>query len=345
MSQPRVTPEARAHLLAQLRELGLARADETPAMQPLSGGVSSDIHCVALARGPVCVKRALARLKVAADWRAPVARNTFEVAWLQVAATIVPEHVPRVLAHAPDAGFFVMEYCDPRTFVCWKDELMAGRVDVRAATAVGEVLGRLHAATADDDGLAKRFDSHAIFHAIRLEPYFAASARAHPPVAAVLEALLAQTARQRRVLIHGDVSPKNILLGPRGPVLLDAECACFGEPAFDLAFCLNHLLLKRAWRPADAARFRAAYDALGAAYLALVAWEPRADVEARAARLLGGLLLARIDGKSPVEYLTEGPTRAAVRAAALALLREPVERLDEVWARCEGHLPGPGGGR
>ncbi len=335
--------DPRDGILERLRELGLARPHETPVIQPLSGGVSSDILRVELERGPVCVKRALAKLKVAADWRAPVARNAFEVAWLRVAADIVPPHVPRVLAHVPEAGFFVMEYCDPAVFVSWKGELMAGRADPGAAAAVGTVLGRVHAATADDAKLARRFDNDAIFHAIRLEPYLTASARVHPGVATALDTLLAETAHQRRVLIHGDVSPKNILLGPHGPVLLDAECACFGEPAFDLAFCLNHLLLKRAWHPPGGAGYRTCYDALGAAYLAHVSWEPRAAVEARAAHLLGGLLLARIDGKSPVEYLTVEPVRAAVRAAALNLLREPAVRLDEVWMRCEAHLPGADG--
>ena len=112
------------------------------------------------------------------------------------------------------------------------------------------------------------------------------------------------TQANKRALVHGDVSPKNILRGPDGPVFLDAECAWWGDPAFDLAFCLNHLLLKCLWTPSAAAGFLACFDALGAAYLARVAWEPPHALEARAARLLPGLFLARVDGKSPVEYIT-----------------------------------------
>ena len=123
------------------------------------------------------------------------------------------------------------------------------------------------------------------------------------------------------MLVHGDVSPKNILVGPRGPVFVDAECAWFGDPAFDLAFCLNHLLLKCVHRPARTDAFLGAYRALADTYLAGVTWEPAAAVEARAATLLDGLLLARVDGKSPVEYLRTEPQRARVREFAMTRLR------------------------
>jgi Ser/Thr protein kinase RdoA (MazF antagonist) len=137
------------------------------------------------------------------------------------------------------------------------------------------------------------------------------------------------------VLVHGDVSPKNILPGPAGPVLLDAECAWFGDPAFDLAFCLNHFLLKTAYLPARGRQLLESFGAFLAAYWPHVRWEPVADLEHRVATLLPGLTLARIDGKSPVEYLGE-PQRLAVRDAAIALLRDPPSTLSQLadrWAR------------
>src|SRR5258706_15623986 len=106
-------------------------------------------------------------------------------------------------------------------------------------------------------------------------------------------------------LVHGDISPKNILIGPAGPVFLEAECAWYGDPAFDLAFCLNHLMLKCLWTPRSASDFLDCFDAMYAAYSAGVTWEPPAILEARAAALLPALFLARVDGKSPVEYLTQ----------------------------------------
>ena len=58
-----------------LRRMGLVAAQDAPKFAPLTGGVSSDIWRVDLAGGPICIKRALPKLKVAADWQAPVSRN------------------------------------------------------------------------------------------------------------------------------------------------------------------------------------------------------------------------------------------------------------------------------
>src|SRR5205085_10506938 len=134
--------------------------------------------------------------------------------------------------------------------------------------------------------VAQTFANDAVFHSIRLEPYLEATARAHPALASVLMALSCETLATKIALVHGDVSPKNILVGKRGPIFLDAECAWFGDPAFDVAFCLNHLLLKCLWVPSAAERFLAAYDALEDAYVKRVTWEPTEDVERRTARLL-----------------------------------------------------------
>src|SRR5207253_10425571 len=133
------------------------------------------------------------------------------------------------------------------------------------------------------------------FEAIRIEPYLIATARAHPDLAPRLTALAATTRRCKRVLVHGDFSPKNVLCGPAGPVIVDAECAWFGDPAFDLAFVLNHLLLKGAWHPQWKTRYVEAFHALCGAYLSHATWEPIDRLQARVAALLPALMLARID--------------------------------------------------
>jgi len=319
-------------VLAFLRRAGLARADEIPPAAALTGGVSSDIWKVDLAGGPVCVKRALPRLRVAQLWEAPVERNRYEWRWMQAAAQIVPGSAPRVLAH-DDAGVFAMEFLDGAHHPVWKHELRAGRADPAFAARVGESLARIHAATAGDAQVARDFATDASFHAIRLEPYLLATAIRHPELAARLRELAARTAATREALVHGDVSPKNILVGPRGPVFLDAECAWYGDPAFDLAFCLNHLLLKCLWVPARAPGFLQCFDALAAGYLGTYA---PAGLEARTATLLPGLLLARVDGKSPVEYVTEDAQQARVRDVARALLADPRDSLDAVRAAWQG---------
>lgn len=318
-------------LMVRLR---LAASDEPVDAVPLAGGVSSGIYRVRLRGGDVCVKQALPKLKVAKEWFVPVERVFHEAAYLREAAAIVPGHVPRVLADDRATCSMVMEFLGAG-HLNWKAELLAGRVDAGTATSVGHVLGRIHAATAGQRRLAEAFATDANFHAIRLEPYLVESARVHPALADRLLSLVEATASTRHVLVHGDVSPKNILLGPAGPVLLDAECAWYGDPAFDLAFCLNHFLLKAAHLPAHARSLLEAAAAFSDAHLSHVHWERVEALDTRTAALLPGLSLARVDGKSPVEYL-DAPTRDAVRREALALLRSPAANLQSLLRRWEG---------
>jgi aminoglycoside phosphotransferase (APT) family kinase protein len=326
-------------LRESLRRMALVSTHTDPIFRPLAGGVSSDIYRVDLPTETICVKRALTKLKVAADWRVPVERNRFEVLWLRVAGGIVPDAVPAILGEDPAGGAFAMAYLPPDRYPVWKDQLRNGTIDVAAATAVGDVLGRLHAATADDASLASQFATDAIFEAIRLEPYLTATASRHPQLAPQLTALAAATRANKRVLVHGDFSPKNILQGAGGPVILDAECAWFGDPAFDVAFVLNHLLLKGAWRPQWRARYVDLFRALGHAYSAHVNWEHAATLAARIAALLPGLMLARIDGKSPVEYLARAETKDEVRSFATALIVAPVESPEAIAQRWLGAAP------
>jgi aminoglycoside phosphotransferase (APT) family kinase protein len=323
-------------LMRSLVRMGAVDAGEAVTWTPLAGGVSSDVYRVDLPSGALCVKRALGKLKVAADWRAPIERNHWEAEWLRVAGGIVPAAVPAIVGEDLETGCFAMAYLSPDDHPVWKALLRDGAVELPTAAAVGDVLGRIHAATADRADIARRFPTDAIFHAIRLEPYLVATARAHPDLAPRLSSLIETTRTTKRVLVHGDFSPKNLLIGPGGPVTLDAECAWYGDPAFDLAFVLNHLLLKGEWRPQWRERYSEAFSALVSAYFAHVDWEAPTACEARTAALLPGLMLARIDGKSPVEYLTDDRQKGSVRRFARHLLVEPVAGLGDIarlWLR------------
>lgn len=314
-----------------LQRHGLCRPGEQPRGEALPGGVSSDIWRVELADGPVCVKRALPRLRVAQLWEAPTIRNRYEYEWFRIAGEAAPGAVPRMLLAEGDC--FVMEYLEPAAHPVWKSELREGRASPAFAAQVGGTLAAIHGATAGRDDVARRFPTDDIFYAIRLEPYLVATGRAHPDLQGALERLVGQTAATKACLVHGDVSPKNILCGPHGPVFLDAECAWYGDPAFDLAFCLNHLLLKCLWVPQAAPAFLRCFDALGEAYLGQARFP---GIEARTAALLPALLLARVDGKSPVEYLTEESQKARVRAVARRLIGSPVPTLKQIRRAWQG---------
>jgi aminoglycoside phosphotransferase (APT) family kinase protein len=331
-------PKLDAFLVAK----GLAVAGEAARWVSLAGGVSSDIWRVDLPGRSLCVKRARPKLKVGVDWEAPVSRNAYEWAWLCFAAEHQPQAVPQPLAHDAAAGLFVMSYLAPEMHPVWKDQLLRGVVEPGIAAQVGTLLGRLHEASAHRADLARSFDTLPNFHALRLAPYLLATAGRHPDIADHLRALAQRTAGTRLALVHGDVSPKNILVGRQGPVLLDAECAWYGDPAFDVAFCLNHLLLKCLPQPDRAGDLLDAFATFVTAYFDMAHFESRDTLEARAASLLPGLLLARVDGKSPVEYLVDRPLhQALVRRAARPLIVAPPPRLAEIaesWRAALVHL-------
>jgi aminoglycoside phosphotransferase (APT) family kinase protein len=306
---------------AALRDMGFG---PPRAMTALGGGVSCDVFLVDLGDARICVKRALPKLRVAADWFAPAERAEAEVAWLGVVAGLDPRWVSKVLGQDKARHVFAMEYLP---YPVWKSELAASRIDPGFAAQVGAALARIHAVR----GIADRFANFDQFHALRIEPYLLHTAERHPDVAPRIRAIADGVATARIALMHGDVSPKNILCGPGGPVFLDAECACWGDPAFDLAFCLNHLLLKAVWHPRDADALFESFKALKTAYAPDAA--PDAALDRRAAALLGAFLLARIDGKSPVEYLTEEAQKDFVREQAKAFLAEENLSLDELAAR------------
>lgn len=324
-----------AEIVAGLGNMGLGRPLSG---EPLTGGVSSDIWRIELESGPVCVKRALPKLRVAADWQAPVERNRYEARWMQVAASAAPAAVPALLGQDEATGCLAMAYLPAEQHPLWKAQLRDGLADADFATAVAAKLAAIHAATANSATIAADFPTDRIFFDIRLDPYLGATGRAHGDLAARFQALIATTQGNKRALVHGDVSPKNILAGPMGPVFLDAECAWYGDPAFDLAFCLNHLLLKSLWNRAAHGAFQACFAALHRRYLAGVTWEPPVVLEARAAALLPGLLLARVDGKSPVEYVTRDEDRELVRRVARPLLLDPPVRLAAVAAAWNGEF-------
>jgi aminoglycoside phosphotransferase (APT) family kinase protein len=319
-----------------LRDNGLAMTPSETRLIPLTGGIASDIWKVETSDRTFVIKRALPLLRVEQVWKAPVSRNASEADWMVEAGRAAPNAVPRILARDAEAAIFAMTYLDPAEYPVWKQELRAGRVDLSFAAQVGRTLATIHAATAGSEDVARRFANDETFHSIRIEPYLEATARCHTDLTEPLMQLAHDTLSSKRALVHGDVSPKNILVGPNGPVFLDAECAWFGEPAFDLAFCLNHLLLKCLWTPSAREEFLASFDILSASYLAGVEWEPPSDIEACAARLLPALLLARIDGKSPVEYIEADADKNLVRRVARPLIASPPLRLADVkdaWIR------------
>ncbi|MGT2516666.1 phosphotransferase family protein (plasmid) [Sphingomonas panni] len=328
-----VHPELIERCRRLMQEFGLAGPQAVIAATCLTGGVSSDVLRVDVDGQAYCAKFALEVLRVAARWEAPIHRNRTEYAWLKFAASVAPDSVPRLYGHSEREQGFAMEMVAGGARN-WKDELVAGRVDSGIAREAGRLLGRLHDASAGRVLDPARFGTAEDFFALRVEPYFIHLIATYPQLEARVLALAEQYRVCRIALIHGDVSPKNILVRDGVPVLLDAECATMGDPAFDIGFCLNHLLLKWVHIPDSNAALLRAARALWDGYCEHLGWEPVAALERRVADLVPLLLLARVDGKSPVEYLN-AEAKQTVRSIALDLIDRPAATIEHIATRLE----------
>lgn len=335
MTPPDPLPDLDSRCRRLVADLGLS--GDLCRVVPLAGGVASDIAMIDLGTRRVCAKFALPKLRVAADWFAPVHRNAAEYAWLGFAASVVPDAVPRLFGRSAALQGFAMEFLEGDGIYLWKAALLGGATAQGEAAAVGDVLGRIHAASAVAGFDAVPFRNRDDFRALRLEPYLSYTSRRHPDLAGQFAALELMLYRADRVLVHGDVSPKNILIRGGAPVLLDAECASMGDASFDVAFCLNHLVLKAVHLPGQRDGLLAAVLAFWGAYRTHVGWEDALTLEARVAALLPALMLARVDGKSPVEYLDDA-ARVQVRGLARGLVAAPVATLAAGVAAIAGGL-------
>ncbi|GFE79212.1 putative aminoglycoside phosphotransferase [Steroidobacter agaridevorans] len=312
-----------------LRNCGLSDWRTVRSVEPLTGGVSSDIYKVTLAGRVVCVKSALAQLKTEERWCAPVHRTFAEYRWLSFAAAQSRGCVPQVLGYDSVNHAIVMEYLAAGDNTTWKERLLAGDVSKPFAAEVGVRLSLIHAASFREPAFLKEMDHAEDFRALRVEPYLRFTAEREPAAAVQILHVAKHLEDARCTLIHGDVSPKNILCSGYGPMFIDAECATHGDPAFDVAFCLNHLLIKAQHLPACAGALKAAAGVLWQSYAAGIDWEAPENLERRVAALVPALMLARISGKSRLEYLLPATARL-VREQALESLTSPPGALSDL---------------
>jgi 5-methylthioribose kinase len=298
--------------LDYLRDSGRVPREAEVVVRELAGGVSNLVLRVDVAgRAPYVLKQCRERLRVAMDWRARLDRIWTEAATLEVLRAILPEGtVPSILFEDRPNYLFAMT-CAPDDSVTWKSRLMAGRIEPAIAARLGTILGTIHADAPAHPALRGHLADTSLFEELRVDPYYRTAARRHPDRAPRIEAMIAAMDRpvDERTLVLGDFSPKNILVHAHGLLLLDFECAHAGDPAFDLGFFLSHLVLKAIRAavsdPARAGGYTDLTRAFWRTYLDRVGLESgrRAELARRANDHTAACCLARVDGKSPVEYL------------------------------------------
>jgi aminoglycoside phosphotransferase (APT) family kinase protein len=287
---------------------------------PQFAGVSGDVSFVDGPDGPIVVKRALPKLKVAADWFASPERSAVEAACLQVLAEVLGQDaVPRVLWVDHEAHSFAMERL-PERFIPWKARLLACDVHIQTAEKAGRLLGQLHARTEGRSDLALQFEDLTHLRTLRIRPYHERVAQRRPDLADAINSVIENMVSERRCLVHGDYSPKNLLTDGADVVILDCEVAHWGDPRFDIAFCLCHLLLKIVHSRGCVDELAQSADAYLAAYKA----EGLEVLDDELSRATGCLVLARVIGDSPVDYLDSAELKAAALRLGESLLQEPV---------------------
>jgi tRNA A-37 threonylcarbamoyl transferase component Bud32 len=302
---------------------------------PLGGGVSNDTLLVADASRRIVVKRALGRLRTAVEWHASPSRALDEARSLQIAAQLTPANVPQVLA-VDAATATIALAAAPDSWRDWRLELLDGTVRTAVGPRLGRGVGTWHAGTAAEPGLVADFDGMDRMEALRLTPFHSVIAARHPDLAGPILAVAEELRQQRVCLVHGDFSPKNILVGDEGLWVIDFEVAHVGNPVFDLAFLSAHLLLKAVAAPPRAGSLGAAAVGFLDAWRAAVDGSPL-DADRWCARLgahVGALVLARLDGTSLVDYLDPAGIETA-RDLGRGLVTGSVD-LDDVWMAVSG---------
>ena len=292
-----------------------------PQAQLLLGGVSSDVALISDDAQRFVVKQSIPNLRVAADWPVHPSRIWREVDALRALAPALPAGaVPQVIYEARAEYLYAMTAA-PAGADSWKAQLLRGDIDVPLAA----YLGAVHSAMLRLPNPRPEFDDITFFEELRIDPYYRFTGEQYPDLRAHFDRAAEACRQHRWALVHGDFSPKNIMAGAGTAMILDWECVHWGDPAFDTGFLLNHLLLKAFHRPPDAPLLERA----ATAYLDAVTQVPFAGTMVH----LPLLLICRVDGKSPVEYMASETVRARVRAYARSLLAEPPASVAELFER------------
>ncbi|MBB3697392.1 phosphotransferase [Flammeovirga yaeyamensis] len=313
-------------LIKYLRTQGIINTNAVE-ITPLNGGVSCEILLIEDGLQRLVVKRALKKLKVKEDWFADIGRNVTEQEYLKYVGSLLPDAVPKIIYQDKEHHFFCMEMIEG-DFENWKKELLAGTCNNAYAREAGHILGIIHNTSFDNEALAKQFDTTQNFFELRLDPYLLSTAKKHPKIAHYFNEEALRLNKTHKCLVHGDFSPKNIMVSPHRLVVLDCEVAWYGDPVFDLAFLINHFTLKGLLMPEKSHQLMHLATQFFTAYKEKATSFPVDHLERQSIHLLLLLMLARVDGKSPVEYLNTDQ-QEIIRSFVYETLPKEIKKLDE----------------
>ena len=322
-------------LLRYLRERGHLKREEVPAFTNLRGGISNRTVVVERPDGRAYVlKQALEKLRVQTDWRSEPRRIHLEALGLVWLERLTPPGTITPLLFEDPAHHLLAMQAVPHPHENWKVRLLSGGLETRHVQQFALCLGDIHRCSNEQkEQLSVLFDDRTFFETLRLEPYYRYTAARNPATVRFFADLIAETMAARVSLVHGDFSPKNVLIYQDKLVLLDHEVIHFGDPAFDVGFALTHLLSKAHHLPEQREAFLNAARFFWQTYqqtAGRLAAPP--EFSARAARHTLGCLLGRVDGRSPLEYLNQ-PERDRQRTLVLSLIAQVPANVYELIQR------------
>lgn len=316
---------------AYLKEKKLISNVHDVAIRPLGGGVSCEAIMIRSSEKSFVVKQALPKLRVKEDWFSDVTRVTTEKDCLAFYNTVVPEDTPQLYFYDEENYLYGMEAA-PEGAEMWKNALLAGHIDFAIARKAAVALAKVHNASAGNEEVRRKFESQKFFIELRIDPYLRTVAARHPALASLIDREIVRLLTNRQVLVHGDYSPKNILVYGTKIYILDFEVAHVGDPSFDLGFLTNHFLLKAIKNKQWALSYINLAIYAADTYLARVDFmEPR-HLEHNTIRTLALLFLSRVDGKSPAEYITDDNDKKIIRKISYGMLNNDLRTYRDMGA-------------
>ena len=297
--------EVKAYLIQE----GIINREDEALVEHLSGGVSCRVWKISVNNNRWVIKQALEKLDVKADWFSDVERIHREHEVMKQLELIIPGcNVPRIL-HVDYVNHIYLMTCAEEGVQTWKDLLMQGIFNADTARSAAGILSQIHSQSYKiDDKIKAGFYDQKYFIQLRIDPFHRFLIQKYPELSAEINGLIEELTEQKTCLVHGDFSPKNMLVEKNGSiVLIDYEVAHWGNPVFDLAYCLGHLMLK-AWH------LKKPDEILELISVFLANYKGRVD---NLLPHLGLMLLARMDGKSPVNYIQDENLKQIIRDTAI----------------------------
>jgi aminoglycoside phosphotransferase (APT) family kinase protein len=319
-------------LLAYLRTTGRIAPEETPQVRTLAGGVSNRTVLVKRPTGEAWVlKQALAKLRVKVDWFSDPARIHREALGLKWLEKLAPPGTITPLVFEDEQHHLLAMAAVPEPHENWKTMLLRGDVQDDHVAQFANLLRIIHRASyGANHPLDRIFDDRSFFESLRLEPYYRYTATQIPAAAPFLHNLMSDTRGIRTAIVHGDFSPKNILVHNDRLILLDHEVIHWGDPTFDIGFAMTHFLSKALHLPMHRARFISAA-------MKFCIESDMDELGELAGRHTLACMLARVAGRSPLEYLDDAE-RELQRQIVLEVIASRPGSLIDVLERFERKL-------